>query len=315
MTRPELRILYDVHGETPQREWILERFTGYRGSQPVRIGNAAVQQLQLDVYGEVIDATTHFIRTGGSFDRETQRMLCAFGDYVCRNWQRPDEGIWESRSGRAHHTYSRVMCWVALERLLALHEKGHLAGAPFSEFAKQRDRIRREVEDHCWNAGLQTYVADRGGTTVDASLLLLPWYGFEPASSPRMRRTYARIRQHLGTDRNLLYRYRGGESPGEGAFGICGFWGVEFLALGGGSVAEAQDAFNELLTYGNDLGLFAEEIDPHTRDALGNFPQAFTHVGLINAALSIAHRQHGREPREHGMRQPTAPAAAAGSRL
>jgi GH15 family glucan-1,4-alpha-glucosidase len=128
---------------------------------------------------------------------------------------------------------------------------------------------------------------------LDASLLLLPWYGFEKASSCRMRQTYARVRERLGAGGGLLYRYRTDESAGEGAFGICSFWGAEYLALGGGTVKEAQDAFDGLLGYANDLGLFAEQIDPSTGDALGNFPQAFTHVGLINAALSLAKRLQG----------------------
>jgi GH15 family glucan-1,4-alpha-glucosidase len=133
---------------------------------------------------------------------------------------------------------------------------------------------------------------------LDASLLLMPWYGFHPASHYRMRQTYARIREHLGAQRGLLYRYRMRESAGEGAFGICSFWGAEYLALGGGSAEEAQEIFHQLLGYANDVGLFAEEIDPETGDALGNFPQAFTHVGLINAALSLAKRLQGENPLE-----------------
>lgn len=301
LTRPRLRILYDVFGNVPHTERTLDWLEGYRSSRPVRVGNAAATQLQLDVYGEVIDATTHFVRTGGSFDRETQRMLCAFGDYVCHNWQRPDEGIWEPRSGQAHKTHSRVLCWTALDRLIELHAKGHLPGASAEQFAIQRDLIRRDVEQRAWNARLQSYAAELDGSDLDASLLLMSWYGFEDAASPRMRQTYARIQQHLGAGDGLLYRYRTGESPGEGAFGICCFWGVEYLALGGGSPEDAQQRFEQVLAHANDLGLYAEEIDPHTGDALGNFPQAFTHVGLINAALSIARRLQGLEPRVHSV--------------
>jgi GH15 family glucan-1,4-alpha-glucosidase len=145
---------------------------------------------------------------------------------------------------------------------------------------------------------LRSYVAQLDGDDFDASLLLLPWYGFEQASSCRMRQTYARVRDRLGADGGLLYRYRTEDSPGEGAFGICSFWGAEYLALGGGSVEEAQDAFDGLLRYANDLGLFAEEIDPSTGDALGNFPQAFTHVGLINTALSLSKRLRGEKALE-----------------
>jgi GH15 family glucan-1,4-alpha-glucosidase len=312
LTRPELRILYDIYGNAPERERTLANLTGYRSSQPVRIGNAAVGQLQLDVYGEVIDAVTHFVCANGTLDRETRNMLCAFGDYVCRNWQKPDEGIWEPRSGRYDNTHSRVLCWTALDRLLELHARGHLPEVPVGEFQKNRDAIRREVEERGWNSTLESYTARLDGDDLDASLLLLPWYGFEKASSYRMQRTYARIREHLGTRGDLLYRYRTQESPGEGAFGICSFWGAEYLSLGGGSADEAQEAFEHLIGYANDLGLFAEEIDPITGNALGNFPQAFTHVGLINAALSLSRRLEGEKPLErHVPAKSRSPAAEA----
>ncbi len=267
----------------------------------------------LDVYGEVIDATTQFVRRGGTLDRDMRRMLCGFGDYVCRNWQRPDEGMWEPRSGKRNHTHSRVLCWAALERLVELHEKGHLDCAAAEGFARARDHIRSEVEERSWNPKLQSYVAVPGEEELDASALLLPWYGFEKASSDRMRKTYARIRERLGAEGGLLYRCRTGESPGEGAFGICSFWGAEFLALGGGSPEEAQELFERLCRYGNDVGLFAEEIDPATGRGLGNFPQAFTHVGLINAALTLAQRLAGEQPLVRRV-QPTGRAASAEGR-
>jgi GH15 family glucan-1,4-alpha-glucosidase len=298
LTQPELHILYDVYGNAPLNECVLEEFAGYHGSSPVRIGNAAAGQRQLDVYGEVIDAVVHFVRAGGTLDRDTERALCAFGEYVCRHWQEPDEGIWEPRSGAAHNTHSRVLCWTALDRLLQLHAQGHLERAPAARFRKARESIRREVETRAWNPELRSYVAQLDGDRVDATLLLLPWYGFEEAGSERMCGTYARIREALGAGDDLLYRYRNEDSPGEGAFGICCFWGVEYLALGGGTPEEARDAFDRLCSYANDVGLFAEEIDPATGAALGNFPQAFTHVGLINAAVSLARRIEGAPPLE-----------------
>jgi GH15 family glucan-1,4-alpha-glucosidase len=302
LTRPELRILYDVYGNAPEPERTLDHLAGYHSSRPVRIGNAADGQLQLDVYGEVIDALTHFVGSDGVLDRETRKMICGFGDYVCRNWQKPDEGIWEPRSGASHNTHSRVLCWTALDRLLALHARGHLPEAPVDYFHKNREEIRREIEEHAWNPGLESYAAQLDGAELDASLLLLSWYGFDQASSYRMRQTYARIRERLGAGDGLLYRYRAAESQGESAFGICSFWGAEYLALGGGSAQEAREVFERLLGYANDLGLFAEEIDPETGGALGNFPQAFTHVGLINAALSLAKRLQGQEPLERRIR-------------
>ena len=296
LTRPQLRVLYDVYGNPPKRERILDHLAGHRGSRPVRIGNAANDQLQLDVYGEVIDAVCHFVREGGAVDRETQRMLCDFGAYVCRNWHQPDEGIWEPRSGKTHNTHSRVLCWTALDRLLELHAKGHLRAAPTTAFERNRELIKREVEQRAWNPTLESYVARLDGDELDSSLLLLAWYGFAEASSWRMKHTYARIRERLGAGNALLFRYRTAESPEEGAFGICSFWGAEYLALGGGTEEQAQNTFARMLAYGNDLGLFAEEIDPQTGEALGNFPQAFTHVGLINAALSLQRRLKRLEP-------------------
>ncbi|MFL5533938.1 MAG: glycoside hydrolase family 15 protein, partial [Gemmatimonadales bacterium] len=305
LTRPELRVLYDVYGNMPLDERTLDRLAGYRGSRPVRIGNLAVEQRQLDVYGEVIDAVTHFVQVGGSLDRETQRVLRGWGEYICRHWDEPDEGIWEPRTGRANHTHSRVLSWVALDRLLQLHAKDHVRWAPRAKFEDNREAIRRQVETRAWNPSLKSYVAEAEGDRVDATLLLLAWYGFESATSERMRQTYQRIRERLGAGDGLLYRYqrikepeKEGDpvSPGEGAFGICSFWAVEYLALGGGSVDEARQLFERLCGYANDVGLFAEEIDPATGAALGNFPQAFTHVGLINAAISLARRLEGETP-------------------
>jgi GH15 family glucan-1,4-alpha-glucosidase len=311
LTQPELRVLYDVYGNKPPRERTLDRLAGYRGSRPVRVGNLAVEQRQLDVYGEVIDAVVHFVQAGGALDRETQGVLRGWGEYICRHWDEPDEGIWEPRSGRANHTHSRVLGWVALDRLLQLHAKDHVRWAPAAKFADNRDAIRRQVEARAWNPALQSYVAEPGGDRLDATLLLLAWYGFEAAGSDRMKGTYQRIRERLGAKDGLLYRYRTdpgvrpdaepvdeGEpySPGEGAFGISSFWGVEYLALGGGTAEEARNLFERLCGYANDVGLFAEEIDPATGAALGNFPQAFTHVGLINAALSLARRLEGKAP-------------------
>jgi GH15 family glucan-1,4-alpha-glucosidase len=281
-----LRVLYDVFGRNPGRERELPDFAGFGGARPVRVGNGARDQLQLDVYGEVIDAVVRFTHEGGSLDQETAAMLHDFGEYVCHYWELPDEGIWEPRMAPRHHTHSRVLCWTALDRLLELHERGHLH-ASVDRFGINREMIRREVETRGWNASLGSYVQVLDGSALDASLLLLPWYGFEDAGSARMRRTYARVVEHLGAGDGLLYRYRDGISPGEGAFGICSFWAVEHLARGGGTWLQAHQLFERLLGYANDVGLFAEEILPESGAPLGNFPQAFTHVGLINAAISL----------------------------
>jgi GH15 family glucan-1,4-alpha-glucosidase len=290
LSLPKLRVLYDLYGRNPAPEQELRHLAGYGGARPVRIGNAAMSQVQLDTYGEVIEAAAYFVRSGGALDRSVAALLCAFGDEVLRSWSEPDEGIWEIRGIRRHFTHSRVLCWSALHRLVELHEKGHLPDAPVAEFARARDRIRLEVETLAWSEQLQSYTRTLAGGDVDASLLLLPWYGYCPADAPRMRATWRRMREKLEIRPALFRRYYGELTSGEGAFGICSFWATEYLALGGGTASEAEEYFDILLNYANDLGLYAEEIEPETGAALGNFPQAYTHVGLINAALSLRER-------------------------
>jgi len=290
LTQPQLRVLYNVFGGFAPREQELD-LAGYFESRPVRIGNGARHQLQLDVYGEVIEAAAQYTLRHGWFDRTTQKTLLGFGKFVATHWNLADEGIWESRSGATDHTHSRLLCWTALDRLLALSTKGLLDGVPRQQFEVERERIRHQIENRAWNERLQSYVSVLDSDSVDATLLRIPWYGFEEAQSPRMKSTYRRIRRELSAGDSLLFRYR--SQPPEGAFGICGFWAVEYLALGGGTLQEAYDLFDQLLKYGNDLGLFAEEIDPETGSALGNFPQAFTHIGLISAALTLAEQERG----------------------
>ncbi|HEX9056991.1 MAG TPA: glycoside hydrolase family 15 protein [Ktedonobacterales bacterium] len=286
---PELQVVYDVFGETRLRERELTHLEGYAGSRPVRVGNDAHGQLQLDVYGEVIDAVSRFVRRGGRLDSDTVKLLDGLGHTVCRSWREPDDGIWEARSTRLHHTHSRVLCWVALDRLIQMDEAGQVRVCA-EEFRGARDAIRAEVEARAYNQKVGSYTSTLDGVDLDASLLVMPLYGYIDGRAPRMRSTCQRIYTHLARG-SLLHRYLtttdDGLPPGEGAFGICGFWGVECRALGG-DIAGAREAFEELLTYANDLGLLAEEMDPERRSALGNFPQAFTHIGLINAALTLA---------------------------
>jgi GH15 family glucan-1,4-alpha-glucosidase len=308
LTRPELRILYDVYGNLPKPERVLPHLSGHAGSRPVRVGNAAQNQLQLDVYGEVIEAAVRFIRAGGSFDSDTAAMLRAWGNYVCKHWSDPDEGIWEPRSGRVPHTHSRVLCWVALEGLLEMQWKGHLHRNPSELFRQTRDAIRREIIEHSWNDRVQSYVQIPGTDEVDVSLLALALYGFEPASSTRMQSTFQRIRKTLGADSCLFFRNPELAGQGDGAFGIGSFWAAHYLAMGGGTLQQAKDAFEATLAFANEVGLFAEEMDPRTGEPLGNFPQAFTHIGLINAALSIQEREHGISLTQD--RTPQAPQAA-----
>jgi GH15 family glucan-1,4-alpha-glucosidase len=297
LTQPRLRVFYTVFGEKAPRERELPELDGYCGSRPVRTGNGARDQLQLDVYGEVIDAAAQYAFRGGYLDHEMQKVLMGFGNYVVDHWRLPDEGIWEPRTIRQNHTHSRLLCWTALDRLISLHEKGMLRNAPIERYKANAEAIRRQINDRCWNESLQSYVSCVDGAGLDASLLLLAWYGFDKPESPRIRSTYRAILEHLGTTNGLLYRYDSEHS--EGAFALCSFWEAEYLALGGGSLAQALALFRRLLACRNDLGLYAEEIDPATGTALGNFPQAFTHIGLIGAALSIWQRQKGEEQLPH----------------
>jgi GH15 family glucan-1,4-alpha-glucosidase len=289
-TWPELQVLYDVFGEArlPERE--VPHLVGYADSRPVRIGNDAHQQLQLDVYGEVVDAVSRFARRGGRFDRDTERLLDNLGHTVCVRWREPDEGIWEGRSGRYHHTHSKVLCWVALDRLIQMHEGGAISVC-VDDLRVERDAIRAEIEARGYNGALGSYTSTLDGDELDASLLTLPLYGYVDGAQPRMQSTCTLTHERLGHGA-LIFRYQGtddGLPPGEGAFGIASFWAVECLARGG-DLNAATAAFEQLLAYANDVGLYAEEIDPETGAALGNFPQAFTHVGLINAALTLAER-------------------------
>jgi GH15 family glucan-1,4-alpha-glucosidase len=295
LTWPNLQILYDVFGEARLPERTVDHLEGYRQSAPVRVGNAAAGQLQLDIYGEVLDAAWDYVGRGGRLDRTTARMLVGLGDCVVRRWGEPDEGIWEPRGGRRHHTHSKALCWVALDRLIRLCESGEVE-ASIRRFAPARDAIRSAIEAHGFNDAIGSYVSTFDGDRVDASLLLLALMGYSDPGSPRMRGTASKIRERLGSG-GLLYRYRGGEDglpEGEAAFGICSFWGIQWRAMIG-EIHDARAEFEHVLSFANDVGLFGEEIDPDTGEALGNFPQAFTHVGLINAALAIA-RHTGEAP-------------------
>lgn len=286
MTWPDVRMVYGVYGEPHLKEHELTHLSGYAGSRPVRVGNAAAAQFQLDTYGELVEAAYLWLSRGGLLDRASKKKLIELGNAVCRRWREPDDGIWERRAGRRHHTHSKVMCWVAVDRLLKLHESGHLR-VPVDRFARERAALGDSIERRGFNEQLDSYVSTFDGGDVDASLLVLALHGYTDAGSRRMRSTSRRIRERLGVD-GLLYRYHenDGLPPGEGAFGICSFWEVECRALQG-DVGEAARQFEGLLGLANDVGLFAEEFEPQTGAALGNFPQGLTHIGLINAALEL----------------------------
>ena len=286
LTRPKLRVVYDVFGELPPPERVLSHLEGHRNSLPVRVGNAASEQTQLDVYGELVEAVAHFFDKTEKLDRDVQGMLRGIAEYVCEHWREYDNGIWEERDELRPYTHSRLMCWVALDRLLQMHARGQVRRLDVAQCAAERENIRKEIEQRAWNPQLAGYTQACGSDIVDATVLLLSHHGFESAGSQRMQQTYARIRERLVPRRGLVYRHEQSKERREGAFAVCSFWEVDFLAHAG-KTAEANEVFEAALRYANDVDLFAEEIEPDTGEAMGNFPQAFTHLGIINAALAL----------------------------
>jgi GH15 family glucan-1,4-alpha-glucosidase len=287
LTWPRLNVMYDVFGRTDLVEQELPHLTGYRGSRPVRIGNGAATQQQLDVYGELVMAADAV--ANGNIGAAEARLLRGCGEFVCRHWSEPDSSLWEIRGPPRHYTFSKVMCWVALDRLLKIAARKRLdLGASAPLFETNRAMLAHAIETRGYNARLESYTSELDGSQVDASLLLMPCVGYRAADDPRVIATWRRIVAVLD-DKGLLRRYEpdyDGVTSREGAFGICGFWAIDHLAKRG-EIRAAERKFEHLLGYANDVGLYAEEIDAASGAALGNFPQAFSHVGLINAALAI----------------------------
>lgn len=289
LTRPNLCSLYDVYGRTNLRARIADWLSGYMNRAPVRIGNDAIKQLQLDVHGQVIAAAQIFAASGCELSPLEARMLVGFGDVICKRWREPDNGIWEIPGARRPYTFSKAMCWVALDRLLSLHERGIVGlGARETRFRRIRAEIAECIEIRGFSATLDSYTAELDEQELDAALLLLVCFGYKVAADPRMVATYDRVEDELGCG-GLLYRYRPGYDGlkgREGAFGLVSFFAVVHLAERG-LVEEAVRRFDDLCGFANDVGLFGEQIEPRSGQALGNFPQAFTHVGLIHSALAI----------------------------
>lgn len=286
LTRPEIGVLYDVYGRKPGGERELAHWRGFGDSRPVRVGNAADGQLQLDSYGEVIDAVTQLCRIGHKLDAATSGMLRDFGEYVCRNWERKDQGIWEPRGEGKDYTHSKVLCWIALDRLLELHQHQPFRRFPKGLFEKNRGMIRDAIESRGWNERLQSYVQFFDGDVIDAASLLFAWYGYEDARSDRMQGTIRAVQQKLGAGPGLVYRNEQSLEVGEGAFVICSFWMVEVLARSG-QMEQAEALFAEAVKYASPTGLLSEEVETGTGTPLGNYPQAFSHLGLIGAALAL----------------------------
>jgi GH15 family glucan-1,4-alpha-glucosidase len=284
----ELQIMYGVGGERLLPEVELDWLEGYRGSRPVRIGNGAAQQFQLDTFGELLDTAWLYRRYGGEIDEIFWDFLSRVGGAVLDKWHEPDQGIWEIRGEPQHFVYSKVMAWVALDRLVRLAELDGRAGEVES-WRAARAEIRELVLREGVDSESQSFVQYFGSRALDASNLLIPIVGFVPHSDPRAKATAERIAAELSAD-GFVYRYLtdgvDGLSGDEATFAICSFWLVECLARRGEG-ERARELFERLLDFCNDVGLLAEEIDPHSGELIGNFPQAFSHLGLIQAAIAL----------------------------
>ena len=285
LTWPKLQVMYDLYGETRLTERELAHLGGYRGSRPVRVGNGAHAQRQLDIYGELVAAVAEYVRAGGELDSIERGMLAGLARTVCALWRKPDHGIWETRREARHHTYSKAMCWVAIDRLRRLE-----LGLDAAALERECIAIREDIEAHGFSPARNSYVGYYGGEEPDASLLLLARHGYCAPEDPRMRGTYEFVTGMLSHD-GLLKRFPtasayDGVHGAENIFAPCSFWAAEYLA-NVGRRAEAKQLFERLLGCANDVGLFAEEIVPGTGEPIGNFPQAFSHVSMISAAMAL----------------------------
>ena len=286
-----LQIMYGIDGNPELEEEILDHLEGYRGSAPVRIGNGAATQLQLDIYGELIDSVYLYNKYGQAISHDSWMDLTRVIEWVCENWDQADEGIWEVRGGRQHFTYSRLMSWVALERAIRIATQRGLP-ANLGDWQAARDRIYHQIVSKGWHDERQAFVQHFDTDVLDASVLLMPLVKFIAPTDPRWLSTLDAMTQELVSD-SLVYRYNIQATPDglegeEGTFSICTFWYVEALAQAG-RLDEARLAFEKMLTYANHLGLYSEQIGL-TGEALGNFPQAFTHLALISAAYDLDRR-------------------------
>lgn len=297
LDKPELKPVYDIYGRSVPEERVAKEFEGYRMSAPARFGNGAADQLQLDGYGSVILAACELVRGGGRFGRSEASRLRTLGLTVCRQWELPDNGIWEIRGGRLHHTYSKAMCWAALDGLIWLSDRG-VVDCDSARFEQVRDTIREAIFREGWNEARGAFTGAFGVAYLDASVLLLPKLGLIPADDPRMVATFERIEEELA-EGPFVWRYPegidGGDSP-EGSFVACGFWAAEYLALRGDREA-ASSRIAALMDAANDLLLFSEEYDPKSATMLGNLPQGLSHAALVHAALTL---ERGRNERDEG---------------
>ncbi len=293
-----LQIMYSIDGRHDLTEETLDHLEGYRGSGPVRVGNGAYNQLQLDIYGELLDSVYLYNKYGNPIPYGGWIKVRNLMNWLCENWQQPDEGIWEVRGGRKHFVYSKLMCWVAFDRALRLADKRSFP-ADRDRWLKNRDQIYEEIMSKGWNRERQAFVQSYGSSALDAANLMMPLVFFVAPGDPRMLKTLDAIRKppHQGglLSNSLVYRYNLDHSPDglhgeEGTFNICTFWLVEALTRAGREdpklLDEARLMFEQMLSYSNRLQLYAEQTG-HSGEALGNYPQAFTHLALISAAFNL----------------------------
>jgi GH15 family glucan-1,4-alpha-glucosidase len=285
----DLQIMFGVGGERDLSEHELPHLSGWRDSRPVRIGNAAWTQRQLDVYGELLSAVHRLRGQLGAFSPATAGFLADVADTALRRWREPDHGIWEIRGERRHFLHSKLMCWVALDRAVELAAAIGGDGDRLVRWREGRDEIRRAIQEQGWSEPAGAFTQTLGGDALDASALLIPIVGFLPGNDPRVKATVNAIAERLTDSLGLVYRYRvaDGLAGEEGSFLLCTFWLAHALALGG-ELMRAREVFGRAAAFANDLGLLAEEVDGATGELLGNFPQAFSHIGLVNAAWAIA---------------------------
>jgi GH15 family glucan-1,4-alpha-glucosidase len=285
LTHPELHVLYRCDGSLRAPEQELD-LAGYRGSKPVREGNGAAMQVQLDTYGDVLECARLFAEDSGKLDHATGKDIAAIADHVTEIWRKADSSIWEVRRPQTQFTQSKAFCWVALDRACRLAEQGVIPDRR-KRWRAAADEIRRFVDDNCWEAEKRSYVRAADMRELDASLLTMALMAYDDPRGERMNGTIDAVQREL-REGPFVYRYRGedGVRGDEGAFLTCSFWLVDALA-DAGRIDEAHSLMEELLGFANDVGLYSEEIDPRTGDFLGNFPQGLTHLSLVNAAVSI----------------------------
>jgi GH15 family glucan-1,4-alpha-glucosidase len=288
-----LQIVYGVEGERDLVERELPHLSGWRGSRPVRTGNGAYSQQQVDIYGEILDAAHQLAGSVDIFDAPNRQLLAKVAEYAALVWREPDQGIWEMRGEPRHHVYSKLMCWVALDRAATM--AAHL-GVPERkpEWEQVREQIREAIETRGWNARRGAFVQAFDTEALDASVLMLPIVGFLPATDPRVLSTIEAVEKDLTDARGLVYRYRSddGLTGQEGPFLLCTYWLVQCLALSG-QVDRARRLFEQVTGYANDLGLLAEEVYPERDELLGNYPQGLSHIGLVNAVWAIHQAESG----------------------